>query len=393
MKDRFEKLPYSVCIRDLLISERNREFIERFIAHQRGYVVEARISKYRHALTRFAHLVEKDFDQLTYDEVRRAGGIINGSTFSTKTKQDIVSEVKTAFKFWFGRNRFFPEVVGGLKAPTAKGKLRLPAEMPTEEDVYRMIKAAPNARDKFFVALMGLDGALRPIEARGIRWGDVRKDKYGHHISIRTAKKSGDKETRTVRIIKSEPYFLKWNQEYPAEKRDDAYVFINLSDLQPMTQGSVTALFNRLKKKPGLKRMYPYLLRHQWITRASKDPNWSVPLLKRFVGHSLHSTTIAEYQHFGDDDLKDVQLLVNGIMKREEDREPVRMPVSCPKCKQANEYDAEFCGFCNMALSQKRMVQLSETLDENNRKVYEKVKELVAGLMDGANDAPDSAAG
>ena len=285
-----------------------------------------------------------------------------------------MTEVKTAVKFWFGKNRYIPEVVSGLKPPTDKGTLRLPDEMPTEADVYRMIKAAPNARDKFLIALIGLDGALRPVEARGIRWGDIKKDKYGHYITIRTAKKSGDKATRTVCIVKSEPYFVRWNQEYPAEKLDDAYLFINLSDLQPISQGTITALFARLKKKLGLKRLYPYLLRHQWITRASKDPNWTEPLLKRFIGHSLRSNTIAEYQHFGDDDLKDAQLRVNGIIKADDEREPQRKPINCPKCKTANKFDAEFCSLCNMALSQKRMVQLQETLEENNRKMYDRVQ-------------------
>jgi|SRR3989344_1292363 len=331
MKDSFDKLPYGTFLDDLKISKKNKDYIEKFIGHLKGYVVEARIHKYRHAPIRFAYLVEKDFDKLNYEEVRKAGGIINQGALSTKTKQDITLEVKTAFKFWFGKNQFFPEVVQGLKAPRSKGKLRLPEEMPTEKSIYAMIKACQNDRDKFLIALIGLDGALRPIEARNIKWKDIRKDKYGHFITIHTAKKSGDKETRTVRIIKSEPYFIKWNQEYPAEKSDDAFVFINYSDLEQMNQGTISALFTRLKKKLNIPVLYPYLLRHQWITRASKNPEWSVPLLKKFVGHSLASNTIAEYQHFGDDDLKDAQLRVNGIIKDKEKKQEERRPLACPK--------------------------------------------------------------
>lgn len=380
MKDSFDKLPYGTFLTDLKISSKNKEFIDKFISHLKGYVAETRIHKYQNALTRFAHLVEKDFDKLTYEEIRKAGGIINQSNLSTKTKQDITSEVKTAFKFWFGKNQFFPEVVQGLKAPTSKGRLRLPDEMPTEKDIYNMIKACQNARDKFLIALIGLDGALRPIEARRIKWGECKKDKYGHFITIHTAKKSGDKETRTVRIIKSEPYFIKWNQEYPAEKKDDAFVFINYSDLKQMNQGTVSALFNRLKKKLDMKVLYPYLMRHQWITRASKNPEWSVPLLKKFVGHSLASNTIAEYQHFGDDDLKDAQLRVNGIIKDKEQKQEERKPILCPKCKKSNEFDAEFCHFCNMALSQKRMVEITDLFDKNNRMMYDQVKKIMGEI-------------
>ena len=95
-------MPYGTFVGDLSITTRNKELVTQLVAHLTGYVTEVRIKKYQHALVRFADLVEKDFDRLTYDEVREAGGIINKSSFSTKTKQDIISEVKTAFKYWFG---------------------------------------------------------------------------------------------------------------------------------------------------------------------------------------------------------------------------------------------------------------------------------------------------
>lgn len=382
MKKNFDKLPYGQLIEDLKISSRNKDLIDKFLKDRKGYVTESRLIKYRHALTRFAYLVEKDLDKLTYDEVREAGGIINQSNLSVRTKQDVITEVKTAFKFWFGKNQFFPEAVAGLKTLKTKGKIKLPEEMPSEKEIYSMIKACNNSRDKFFIALVGLDSALRPIEARNIKWGDLKKDKYGHFITIRTAKKSGDKDTRTIRIIKSEPYFIKWNQDYPAEKKDDAFVFVNYSDLKQMNQGTISALFNRLKKKLGMKVLYPYLLRHQWITRASKNPEWSIPLLKKFVGHSLASNTIAEYQHFGDDDLKDIQLKVNGVIKDKEKRIEERKPRVCPKCKKPNEYDAEFCSFCNMALSQKRQVEFMDLIEQNNKLMFEllqkKIKEQLS---------------
>lgn len=382
MKKSFDKLPQGVKIEDLKkeMSPKNLQHIDKFLQHLTGYVTPTRLSKYNYTLVRFAYLVEKDLDKLTYDEIRKAGGIINTSNLSIKTKQDVISEIKTSFKYLFGKNQFFPEVVGGLKPPTSKGKLRLPEEMPTEQDIYRMIKACNNSRDAFFIALIALDGALRPIEARNIKWGDIKKDQHSHYITIHTAKKSGDKETRVVRIIKSEPYFIKWNQEYPAERTDESLVFINYSDLRPLTNGTIASLFRRLKNKLNLKRMYPYLLRHQFVTAASKDPNWTEPLLKKFIGHSLRSNTIAEYQHFGDEDLKDIQLKVNGIVKKETKKEIYRKPVKCFKCGKANEYDAEFCYFCNMALSQKRLVEVSDQQQAANKILFELAKEKLAEL-------------
>ena len=88
MKKTLDKLPYRSTLNDLEVSPRNLELISKFLAHMDGYVCETRIQKYKHSLTRFANLVEKDMDDLTYEEIRKAGGIINKSEFSVKTKRE-----------------------------------------------------------------------------------------------------------------------------------------------------------------------------------------------------------------------------------------------------------------------------------------------------------------
>lgn len=376
MKKAFNKLPPNFLVEDLKLSKRNEQFLDKLVNHLKGYVTEVRLKKYIYSMRRFADLIEKDFDKLTREEGRIAGGIIISGNLGVRTKQDVIKEIKTSYKILFGNSEDFPDAVRLMKAPPSKGKLNLPKEMPTEEDIYNMIKACHNSRDQFFIGLLGLDGALRPVEARKLKWGDVKKDKYGHFVVVNTAKRSGDKDTRAIRIIKSEPYFVKWNQEYPAEKKDDAFVFLNYSDLKPMNQGTITALFNRISKKLN-KDINPYLLRHSLLTRMSKNPEVPISVLKKFAGHSLRSNTIAEYQHFGDEDIKDLQLQINGIVKHEKKKEEEKKPVICPKCHKPNEYDAEFCVFCNMALSQKRMVDVYQLMEENNKRMFEQFKKLM----------------
>ena len=219
---------------------------------------------------------------------------------------------------------------------------------------------------------------MRPCEARNIRWGDIKKDKYGYFITIYTAKKSGNKETRVIRIIKSEPYFIQWNREYPGEKKDESYLFVNFKNLRPVQKGTIDMLFKRIRRRLKWtgKRVFPYLMRHSLITKMSKDPRIPVAVLKKFIGHSLRSNTIAEYQHFGDDDLMAMQLEYNGIKKKEDDIPKEHKPILCSKCNNPNEYDSEFCAFCNMALSQKRMVENSEKLSTMQLQLETLSKEL-----------------
>jgi len=365
------------------LSQRNKDFIEKFIEHKKGYVTDPQLDSCRYFLSKFAYVLEKDFDKATKDEITKVGGIILQSPYATKTKQDIFCYTKLAYKFLFGENEYYPREVLGLKRPNSRTALKLPKDMLSEEQVYQMIKVCTHVRDKFFIALCGLDGALRPCEGRNIKWGDIKKDKYGHYVIIHTAKKSGNKETRSVRIIKSEPYFIQWSNVYPKERKDDSYLFINVYTLRKINKGATAGLFRRLRKRLNFDmRVYPYLMRHSLITRMSKDPKISIPVLKKFIGHSLRSNTIAEYQHFGDDDTKDMQLEMNGIKKLEEDVLPILQPITCPKCQKPNEYDAEFCGFCNMALSQRRLIEGEETIKIMDKKMDAMHKRQEALLLE-----------
>ena len=204
------------------LSDKNKEFIAKFLEYKKGYITPPALKSYRYRLVRIADLLEKDFDQATREDIEKLGGLILASTLTDKTKEDLICSIKTSYKFWFGENEYYPKIVACLKRPKKRGLLKLPEDMLTEEDLYRMIKACFTSRDQFFIALIGLDGALRPCEARNIKWGDIRKDKYGHFVTIHTAKKSGMKETRTIRIIKSEPYFIRWCEDYPTNKNEDS---------------------------------------------------------------------------------------------------------------------------------------------------------------------------
>lgn len=363
MKNNITHLPKDRNLEQIYegLSDKNKEFIAKFLEYKKGYITNRAINSYRYRLIRIADILEKDFDQATKEDITKVGGLILESNFTDKTKEDFICAIKSAYKFWFGENEYYPKVVSCLKRPKKRSILKLPQDMLTEEDLYNIIKACPTSRDQFFVSLIGLDGALRPIEARNIKWGDIKKDKYGHFITIHTAKKSGMKETRTVRILKSEPYFIKWCEDYPLEKKDDSYVFVSFNTFKQWSQYGTESFFRRLREKLGItRRLYPYLMRHSLITKMSKDPKISISVLKKFIGHSLRSNTIAEYIHYGDDDLMDMQLEYNGIKKAREKQEIIIKPIKCNKCNKANAHDAEFCYFCNQALSQKRMVDESE---------------------------------
>lgn len=379
MKQSFEKMPRNAIIENLSITNKNKEFTDKFLQYMKNQCVPDRFHKYKYSLYRFANLVEKDFNELTREDSREAGGIIgNSKTLSATTKVNIVGDVRRAMRYLFGQDEDLPDFIKPFKIPKnqkQKGRLRLPKHILDEKKTYSLVKACGNSRDKFFIALLGLDSGMRPCEAFRMKWKQIEKDEHSHYIVIDTAKKSGDKDTRVIRIIKSEPYFIQWMKDYPKTKTPEDFVFINVSNHKPLDIGTTHALFRRLRKKLKIDdKLTPYTLRHSLLTRMAKDSRIPMAVLKKFAGHTQRSNTIAEYTHIDDDDLKDMQLQINGKIKTKEEQKEEIKPVKCPKCNTMNEFDAEFCLNCNMALSQKRIVSIYDLLEQNNKKLYDKLK-------------------
>ena len=325
----------------------------------------------RNSLIKFGDLLELDFDKASRDEITIAWNVIYASKeLSIKSKQDDYMHIKQCFKYWFGDDEEYPKVVRGMKRPHQKGTLRIPKELPTEEDIEDIIKQCRNPRDKFWVAWTGLDSATRPCENRILKWGDLQKDEYGYFFKVKTAKDSGDTETRSIRVIYSEPYLFEWMKNYPAKREDNNFVFCHLDNPNiPLGAMAVASIFRTLRGRIKFKGKFSaYVLRHACLTRLSKNPNVAISILKKMAGHSKNSNVIGEYQHFGDDDILEMNLMASGKKDLKKDFELKHKPIKCPHCKTANPYDVEVCGKCNFALSQERLI--------SNEKLELKVAEL-----------------
>ncbi len=395
MKKEYGKLPKGVTISDLeeKLSDRNREMIDEFVAFKRGSVTDKRLTLIHNSLVKFGDLLEIDFDKASKNDITKSWNVILSSEqLTVKTKQDEYLNIRQVFKHWLGDDEEYPKVVRGMKRPKGRGHLILPEELPNEETIHRAIKACSNSRDRFFVAYDGLDAGARPVELRQLKWKNLKKDDHSYYFRIWTAKESGQTDYRPIRVIFSEPYLLEWMKAYPGQREDNEYVFCKLDDPNmPMTSTSVTSLFKRLKKRLGIKTKFSaYVLRHATLTRMGKNPNVSEAVLKKFAGHTQSSSIIGEYQHYGGDDVKEMQLGYAGKdnLKQDKSYELKKTPVKCPHCKKSNPWDSEICGFCNFALSQKRHIELeeykkrTEKLEKERGETNELIKKLIKKMSE-----------
>ena len=111
----------------------------------------------------------------------------------------------------------------------------------------------------------------------------------------------------------------------------------------------------------------------------------SPAVLKKFAGHTQTSSIIGEYQHYGGDDVKEMQLGFAGKETINQDKtyELKKTAIKCPHCGKANPWDAEVCGFCNFVISQQRQVEIEELkkqilkLNEEKKETDKLIKELI----------------
>ena len=393
MKNRYGKVPKDITIKYLknTLSENNQMMINEFVEFKKGSVTDKRLTLIHNSLVKFGDLLEIDFDKASKNDITRAWNIIlSSSELTIKTKQDEYLHIRQVYKHWFGDDEEYPKVVRGMKRPKGRGRLVLPEEMPDEGMIHKAIKVCRNPRDKFFVAYEGLDAGARPVELRSLQWRNLKKDDHGYYFRVWTAKQSGQSDYRPIRIIFSEPYFLEWIKLFPGQRNDDEYVFCSLNNPNiPMTANAVSRLFQKLKKRLGIKMKFsPYVLRHATLTRMGKNPNVSEAVLKKFAGHTQSSSIIGEYQHYGGDDIKEMQLgyADQKNIKQDVSYELQNTPVKCSHCRKANTWDAEVCAFCNFALSQKRSVEIEEytkrtealekNIENNDKLVIKLIKEI-----------------
>jgi len=372
MKNKYGKVPKTTTIDNifLTLSKRNQQLINKFIEYKRGSVSDTRLRLLFNSLVKFADLLEIDFDKATRDEITMGWNRIYSSTeISDKSKQDEYVHIRQAFKYWFGDDEEMPRIVRSMRRPKIRGRLRIPSEMPSEQFIYNAIRLCRNHRDKFFISYCAFDGGARPVELRSLKWKDLKKDEHGFYFNVWVAKKSGDRETRPIRIIFSEPYFVKWLENYPGQRLDDNYVFSDLNDpSKPITNWTVTNLFKRLRKRLKVQKFSAYILRHYALNRMSKDPDMPPAVLRVLAGHSKNSTILSEYQHINKDDLLNIQIPgTNNKSMPKKNFKLQKKPVECPHCKKSNPEDAVICGFCNFALSHKNQINTDELQEYKER--------------------------
>lgn len=184
------------------------------------------------------------------------------------------------------------------------------ARLPRREEVQALspsaieaMRGALSARDATFLSVLAYAG-LRPGEALGLRWGDIRERTILIQRSISLGEEADTKtrQHRTVRLLAPLAADLRAWRMASGRPHDNELVFPGKDGL-PWTQAAYQSwrrrAFRRAVQAAGLGRTRPYDLRHSFASLLLHEGR-SVIYVARQLGHDAR-LTLTRYGHVMDE--------------------------------------------------------------------------------------------
>lgn len=287
----------------LLKSE--QKIIDDFIVLCAGSAGKNKLRDIRTNIVQFRDIIEKKFDELTIEDIRKFLAILNETDKTPYTTNGIKTHLKRflkwKFKDWSVRFDDLRDIKQNSK-PFNKKKINEDTLL-TKEELEKMLRACNSMRDKALLMVLCESGA-RPIEIRQLKWSDVKFKEPLTEISLFSDK---NKIARKAYLYESVIHLKRWKEEYSYPNRTEKdFVFPSPENRNNiLSRGTITLWFKRIAKRAGIERnVFPYLARHSLATTLYKK--LPAPVASKALGHNQDMSQV--YAHLSSDDLKDAML-------------------------------------------------------------------------------------
>ncbi len=285
---------------DPAVSARNKEIVLSFvrdaalgktvIGKAKKKIGPARLLGYISQLYPLILFVNKDLDHvkqddmeafieaLEGDQIRSRKPQLNGarvcrdgSRLSVRYKIDIKITIKKFYKWLWGNNRTYPEIVEWIDTYAA------PKEIPalTQDEVERIIDRCSTPLQRAIIQVL-FDGGMRIGELLNVRLRHVRLRAYDpadptkQCFCVRVPFSKTMPRTVALPMKASSKWLRIWLECHPARPmmRSDGTIEATDMEMQlfPMSDNAVRLLVRRAGRRALGKRVYPHLMRHTSAT-------------------------------------------------------------------------------------------------------------------------------
>lgn len=241
-------------------------------------------------------------------------------------------------------------------------------DLPTGEEVQRIINAcADSIRDKAMFAVHD-EAATRVGELLGMRIRDVMIGEVGARIKV-----DGKTGVRSVLIVKSVPYLVKWINAHPFKDDLDSplWIYIDQEDTfgdQINYAGFRCILQKRVKQARIKRKITSHLFRHRTITELASDLTEAESRIRH--GWEKSSTMPSTYTHLNQESVDEKILRRMGIKKPDEKEDSLR---ECAYCKTKYPKEMSFCEICSRPLDIADAIRMEKEQEDRTRAMIQEV--------------------
>lgn len=290
------------CIRKVnKIENGNKEIILRFYDYCfADGLSKSRINRLLGIIIKISDMLDKSFEDCNKNDLIRLLGEIERKDWSFWTKYTWKCCIKKFFR-WMGKEK----EIEWIKLRKSN-KRKLPEEILTEQEVYRLIENIKDIKYKTMIAVL-YESGTRTGEFFLLRIKDVTFDDYGCVLIV-----NGKTGMRRVRIVKSSELLKKWMFMHPYRDNPESPLWIS-SDWKKITSyRHFRRILKKLAKRCGInKRIYPYIFRH---SRATHLANFLTEAqMDEYFGWVQGSKMPSTYVHLSGRDIDKAILRLNGI--------------------------------------------------------------------------------
>jgi len=336
-------------IRSLSIPAKNRRAILAFCdsCFSQG-LSSPRVLKYLSHLSTIAPSFTKEFTRVTRADVEKVVRRIEGSGYSEWTKHDYKITLKKFFRWLRGTEDEYPPEVKWIRSTIRNGRLKLPDEILTPQEVQAIITAAPSVRDKAFISCL-YESGCRITEMLFLCIGQLQRHPHGFQITVDGTMKG----PRRLLLIASAPYLTDWLNQHPRLTDPKAPLWIT-SDrtAKQMGYSRACSVIQQAAQRAGVRKaVNPHNFRHSRATHLAK--HLTEAQMKEYFGWVQSSDMASTYVHLSGRDIDTALLRLNNIEVPEGSGNEDRFTVQpCPVCKLENPPANKFCSRCGTVLDE-----------------------------------------
>ena len=341
------------------ISKKAKDKILKF---QRDRIAEgighARILRYLDDLPKLARMLDKDFQDVTADDLRRVLHELEEGDLAEASKTEFRKTIKVFYR-WLNGGERYPECVEWIKTTEKRSNNKLPEELLTEEEVKRMISVAWTPRDRAIISMLWESGC-RVGELLTMRIKNVSFEENLTRIAIH-----GKTGARRVPLLDSTPYLAEWLENHPQREDSDAFLWVGIGTVgrgQYLKYPALRKMLVQVAKKANVKKkVNPHNFRHSRATFLAN--HLTEAQMNQYLGWVRGSDMPATYVHLSGRDVDDAILKMRGLKSKEEEVKSTLAPKKCPRCDLVNKATGKFCNRCGAILDVQTAVAMQDEIE------------------------------